>query len=35
LPTALPVQHLTQQQLSHLWHQHLGHISWHSVADMH
>jgi len=35
LPTALPVQHLTQQQLSHLWHQCLGHISWHSVADMH
>jgi len=35
LPTALPVQHLTQQQFSHLWHQCLGHISRHPVADMH
>jgi len=35
LSATLSVQHLTQQQLSHLWHQRLGHINRRSVADMH
>jgi len=29
------IQHLTKQQTLHLWHQCLGHINHHSIAEMH
>jgi len=34
-PSDLPVHHLSQQQLSHLWHQRFGHINRWAVADVH